>query len=85
MFFAPTARLTAGSRRGIIARQEVAGIDQTPPSSVVRMSNEGVPHTQTVNSSDGEFAPFLTCYQEKAAPIWGACCQAEPAGLQCRR
>lgn len=53
--------------------------------SVVRMSNEGVPHTQTVNSSGGEFAPFQKCYGEKAAPIWRAYCKAEPASAQCRR
>jgi hypothetical protein len=57
--------------------------------SVVRMSNEGVPYTQTVNSSGGEFAPFEKCFQEKAAPIWGAYCKAEPdspsAGARARR
>ncbi|HMH77798.1 MAG TPA: hypothetical protein VK547_14290 [Candidatus Udaeobacter sp.] len=53
--------------------------------SVVRMSNEGVPYTQTVNSSGGEFAPFEKCFQEKAAPIWGAYCKAEPDSPQCRR
>ena len=26
------------------------------------MSNEGVPYTQTVNSSGNEFAPFEKCY-----------------------
>jgi len=52
---------------------------------VVRLSNEGVPYTQTVNSSGNEFAPFEQCYREKAAPIWRAYCGAEPAGPQCRR
>jgi ABC-type sugar transport system substrate-binding protein len=36
--------------------------------SVVRMSNQGVPFTQTMNSSGNEFAPFQKCYGEKAAP-----------------
>ena len=44
-----------------------------------------VPYPQTVNSSDGEFAPFEKCYQEEAAPIWGAYCKAEPGSAQCRR
>jgi hypothetical protein len=53
--------------------------------SVVRMSTEGVPYTQTMNSSGHEFPIFEACYREKATPIWGAYCRAEPAGPQCRR
>ena len=53
--------------------------------SVVRMSSEGVPHTQTVNSSGGEFGPFQACYREKATPIWGTYCKVEPDSPQCRR
>lgn len=53
--------------------------------SVVRMSTEGVPYTQTMNSSGHEFPIFEACYREKAAPIWGAYCRAEPDGPQCRR
>jgi len=48
------------------------------------MSNEGVPYSQTVNSSGNEFAPFEKCYGEKATPIWRAYCQAEPGSPQCR-
>jgi hypothetical protein len=57
---------------------------ETGSLSVVRMSNEGVPYAQTVNSSGNEFAPFEKCYREKATPIWGAYCQAEPDSPQCR-
>jgi hypothetical protein len=53
--------------------------------SVVRLSTEGVPYTQTTNSSGHEFPIFEACYREKATPIWGAYCKAEPTGLQCRR
>jgi hypothetical protein len=31
------------------------------------------------------FPIFEACYREKATPIWGAYCRAEPAGPQCRR
>ena len=37
------------------------------------------------NSSGHEFGPFQACYREKAAPIWGAYCKAEPDTPQCRR
>ena len=56
---------------------------ETGSLSVVRMSNEGVPYAQTVNSSGNEFAPFEKCYGEKATPIWRAYCQAEPDSPQC--
>jgi hypothetical protein len=52
--------------------------------SVVRMSNDGVPYTQTMNSSGFEFPIFEGCYREKATPIWGAYCKAEAASPQCR-
>ena len=52
---------------------------------MVRMSTEGVPYTQTMNSSGHEFPIFEACDREKATPIWGAYCRAEPAGPQCRR
>ncbi len=58
---------------------------ETGSLSVVRMSNEGVPYTRTVNSSGNEWAPFEKCYGEKAAPIWGAYCKTEPDSPQCRR
>ena len=80
--------MTTRRRRRIIARQEVrstaARSCETGSLSVVRMSNEGVPYTQTVNSSGNEFAPFEKCYGEKATPIWRAYCQAEPDSPQCR-
>jgi hypothetical protein len=53
--------------------------------TVSRMSTEGVPYTQTMNSSGFEFPIFEACYREKAAPIWGAYCKAEPGSAQCRR
>lgn len=53
--------------------------------SVVRMSNEGVPYMQTMNSSGHEFPVFEKCYGEKAAPIWSAYCRAERDSPQCRR
>jgi hypothetical protein len=52
---------------------------------VERVSNEGVIHTRTMNSSGHEFAPFERCYNEKATPIWRSYCQAEPDSPQCRR
>ena len=52
--------------------------------TVVRMSDTGVPFTQTVNSSGNEFAPFQKCYGEKATPIWRAYCNVEPNSPQCR-
>ena len=53
--------------------------------SVVRMSNEGVPYTQTMNSSGHEFGPFQACNEQKATPIWGAYGKTEPDSPQCRR
>jgi hypothetical protein len=53
--------------------------------SVVRMSTEGVPYTQTMNSSGHEFPIFEACYRGKATPIWGAYCRAELAGPLYRR
>jgi hypothetical protein len=53
--------------------------------TVSRMSTEGVPYTQTMNSSGFEFPIFEACYREKVTPIWGAYCKAEPASAQCRR
>ena len=52
--------------------------------TVVRMSDTGVPVTQTVNSSGNEFEPFQKCYGEKATPIWRTYCNVEPNSPQCR-
>src|SRR5258705_11188455 len=79
------ATLTAAQQERNNALWTAARSCENGSLSVVRMSNEGVPYTQTVNSSGGEFAPFEKCYQEKAAPIWGAYCKAEPDGPECRR
>jgi len=53
--------------------------------TVSRLSTEGVPYTQTMNSSGFEFPIFERCYREKATPVWGAYCKAEPDSPQCRR
>ena len=62
------ATLTTAQRERKNALWTAARSCENGSLSVVRMSNEGVPYTQTVNSS-GEFVPFEKCYQEKAAPI----------------
>ena len=79
------ATLTAAQQERNNALWTAARSCESGSLSVVRMSNEGVPYTQTVNSSGGEFPPFEKCFQEKAAPIWGAYCKAEPDSPQCRR
>jgi hypothetical protein len=53
--------------------------------TVSRMSTDGVPYAQTMNSSGFEFPIFEACYREKATPIWSAYCKTEPASAQCRR
>lgn len=53
--------------------------------TVSRMTADGVPYTQTVNSSGFEFPIFEACYRERAEPVWAAYCKAEPGGPQCRR
>jgi hypothetical protein len=65
------------------ATRRVERLDRVGPRGII--SPQEVPYTQTVNSSGGEFAPFEKCYQEEAAPIWGAYCKAEPGSAQCRR
>jgi len=82
---AACATLTPAQQERNNALWTAARSCETGSLSVVRMSNEGVPYAQTMNSSGHEFAPFQACYQEKATPIWGAYCKAEPAGPQCRR
>jgi len=56
----------------------VARSRETGSLTVDRVSNEGLVLTRTMNSSGNKWAPFQRCYQEKAAPIWRAYCQAEP-------
>jgi hypothetical protein len=79
------ATSTAAQQERNNARWTAARSCENGSLSVVPMSSEGVPYTQTVNSSGGELAPFEKCYQERAAPIWGAYCKAEPDSPQCRR
>jgi len=63
----------------------VARSCETGSLLVDRVSNEGLVHTRTMNSSGNEWAPFNKCYLEKAAPIWRTYCQAEPESPQCKR
>ena len=77
-------------RTGVPAQNErngalytVARSRETGSLTVDRVSNEGLVLTRTMNSSGNKWAPFQRCYQEKAAPIWRAYCQAEPETPQC--
>ena len=83
------ATLTTGQQERNNALWTAARSCESGSLSVVRMSNEGVPYTQTVNSSGGEFPPFEKCFQEKAAPIWAPTARPSPtapsAGARARR
>ena len=81
---AACATLTPAQQERNNALWAAARSCETGSLSVVRMSSEGVPHTQTMNSSGFEFPIFEGCYREKATPIWRAYCQAEPDSPQCR-
>jgi hypothetical protein len=81
---AACATLTPAQQERNSALWTAARSCETGSLSVVRMSNEGVPYAQTVNSSGNEFAPFEKCYGEKTTPIWRAYCEAEPDSPQCR-
>ena len=81
---AACATLSAAQQERNDALWRAARSCETGSLTVVRMSNEGVPQAQTMNSSGNEFAPFQKCYQEKATPIWRAYCAAEPGSPQCR-
>src|SRR5258705_9142838 len=79
------ATLTAAQQERNNALWTAARSCENGSLSVVRMSHEGLPYTQTVNSSGREFAPFEKCYQENASPLWGAHSAAAADSPQCRR
>ena len=81
---AACATLTSAQQERNEALWRAARSCENGSLSVVRMSNEGVPYTQTINSSGFEFEPFKQCYTLKARPIWQEYCRAEPSSPQCR-
>jgi hypothetical protein len=74
----PARDLTARRLPRIIPRRQVPRMIRPPLVA-------GLAAAGATLSSGHEFPIFEACYREKATPIWGAHCKAEPTGLQCRR
>jgi len=54
-----------------------------PPAAI--LADVDFCSNQTMNSSGFEFPVFERCYRQKATPVRGAYCKAEPGSPQCRR